>query len=272
MKKIFITIFILTILFILYGFYINPKQLRVKEQTIESDKLTLGYNNLKIVHFSDLLLGSPTTTDDLDKISIKINEANPDIIFFTGDLIKSNTKLTEEDSEKLIDFLKNLSCNLYKYAIIGDNDQQDIENYKTILTKGDFQLLDNEYTYLFYKDLHPIKIIGITDPNDISKLYSNEEGIEPIYNIAITHQPDNLINLDKEKIDLYLAGHSEGGRINVPFIGRIIKKEGSKTYYESYYKVENTDVYISNGIGTEGSGFRIFNTPTINVYKLKSQK
>lgn len=271
MRKIFITVFILCTLFILYGFYINPKCLKTKEYTIENTKITEGFNGLKIVHLSDLLFGSPTTTDDLKKITDKINQTNADIIFFTGDLIKKNYSLKEEKLNDLINFLNNLKCNLYKYAVIGDSDNYNITLYKEIINGSDFTLLDDTYTYLFYKDINPIKIIGLTDPNNQKNLYTNEEGITPSYTILLTHYPDNTLELN-ESVDLILAGHSEGGRINLPFMGGIIKKEKAKTYFDTYYQINDTDLYISNGIGTEGNGFRIFNTPTINIYKLKTKQ
>ena len=38
--------------------------------------------------------------------------------------------------------------------------------------------------------------------------------------------------------------------------------------YEGYYKVSNTDLYISSGLGESRINFRIFNKPSINFYRI----
>ena len=36
--------------------------------------------------------------------------------------------------------------------------------------------------------------------------------------------------------------------------------------YENYYKVNDTDLYVSSGIGESRINFRLFNKPAINFY------
>ncbi len=45
-------------------------------------------------------------------------------------------------------------------------------------------------------------------------------------------------------------------------------KKGSLKYNNAYYKIGNTDMYISGGIGTSNYSFRWFNKPSINLYRL----
>ena len=42
----------------------------------------------------------------------------------------------------------------------------------------------------------------------------------------------------------------------------------AKKYYKEYYKVNNTDMYISNGLGTTIMNLRLFNKPSISLYRL----
>ena len=69
---------------------------------------------------------------------------------------------------------------------------------------------------------------------------------------------------------LILAGHSINGSVNVPGIKKLLLPEGAKNYYDSYYELDNTLIYISNGIGVNNLNFRLFNTPSFNLYRLKS--
>ena len=64
------------------------------------------------------------------------------------------------------------------------------------------------------------------------------------------------------------AGHSHNGQINIPYIKKLLLPEGSKKYYNNYYKVNNTNLYISSGLGESNINFRLFNKPSINFYRI----
>ena len=84
--------------------------------------------------------------------------------------------------------------------------------------------------------------------------------------ITLIHKPDEIKNLDNT--NLVFAGHSLGGQIKLPFIGGLKKIDGASTYLDSYYQVNNKQLYISNGIGTQDISFRFYNTPSITLYRL----
>ena len=116
------------------------------------------------------------------------------------------------------------------------------------------------YCLLYYKNEEPINILGFTNKVDNS-LYS-----EDYLNITLIHKPDMVSKINNSSI--VLAGHSLGGIIKLPFIDGLIKKDGAKNYLNDYYKVDNNDLYISNGLGTEKISFRLFNTPSITLYRV----
>ncbi|MEG1142377.1 MAG: metallophosphoesterase [Clostridia bacterium] len=271
MKRFFL-IFILSIsCFFLYARYINTTGLKINEASIESTTIPKSFNGFKIAHFSDTLLGNTTNIDTLKNIVKKINNSNPDLIVFTGDLISKEKNINEEEKETIINEFKSLKSSTNKYAVIGDNDEVNIDEYKDILEKSGFILLDNKKEYLFYKDITPIKVIGVNNKESIDTLLTNEEGIYPTFTLALTHKSDNINFLKDKQIDVVLSGNSLGGLIRIPFIGGIIKKEGSKTYIDSYYEVNNTKLYVSNGIGTEKLKLRSFNTPSISIYRINAK-
>lgn len=271
MRKVLLIIVLIIICFFLYGRYINPNGLKTEEYTIKSNYLSDSFDSFKIVHFSDLLFDSYTDDNMLDNITKSINELKPDIIIFTGDLVNSSYKIDNEQKQKIIDSLKRLKPNLYKYAVIGDKDKKRLSQYENIIERSDFILLDNDYEYLFYKDVDPIKIIGITDTSYNSDILSDEEGITPQYKIALTHYSDNYEKLKKDGFDLVLAGNSLGGQVRLPFIGGLIRNEGSKKYIDSNSTDKLSKLYVSNGIGCLKYHFRTFNSPTINLYRLDTK-
>lgn len=268
MKKIVIVLVIFLILLFLDGHFLEPNLLNVNEYSVTSSTISTSFDGFKIVQFSDILYNG-TGIKNITKLVTKINEQKPDIIIFTGDLLNQNYKMNEDEISSIIEEFSKLDCTLYKYAIIGDNDNADLDTYKTILDKSGFKLLNNTYEYIFYKDLNPLKLIGVTNNDDVASLFIDEKNINPCYTIVATHQPDLTDSIITYEPNLIIGGHYLGGIIKLPFYGSLINKEGSQNYHDSYYKLNNTDAYFSNGIGNEGFAFRIFNTPSINLYRLK---
>lgn len=269
MKKFIIFLIFFISFTFLYARYINPSGFTVHEFTINTT-IDNNYNGFKIVHLSDTLINEYTTISIIKEISDTINNLHPDIIIFTGDLIDDTYKLSDEDKQLLIEYLKSMECTLYKYAISGNNDDKNIDQFKTIMEESDFQLIDDKSEYLFYEGINPIKLIGAKTKDKLPELLANEEGITPTITIALTHYSDNFSYLQNEDIDIVFSGNSLGGQIRLPFLGSIIKKEGSKTYIEAFYQENNTQLYINNGIGTEKYPFRTFNKPSIYLYRLTS--
>ena len=269
MKKFILILAILIISLVVYIFFINTNGFKVVEDAIAIQNLPDSFEDFKIVQFSDLLIGSTKSVDDLDSITQKINDVEPDLIVFTGDLIARDYNISESEVTEIKNYLSSLDCSLYKYAIIGDNDEANIDLYKEIINDSGFILLDDQSTYIFYGDVLPIKLTGVTNAEKIdSALYIADE-LETIYNIVITHMPDNIEAIADSDVDLVLAGHSLLGQIRIPFWGGVLKKDGARIYLDHHYTIGNTKLYVSAGLGTENVSIRSFNKPTINLYRLQ---
>ena len=258
-KILFILIIIIFCLF-LYGRYLNTNSLKVKEIAIIDENLPINYNGLKIAHFSDIHYGRTTTEETLKKVTNELNKLNADIIVFTGDLF-DKINISEKEKTTLTNNLKNIKAKLFKFAIIGDYDENYLSTYKNILEDSNFILLDNASKLVYNKSTTAINFIGLTSTDDIEELYNND-----YFNITLIHKPDLIQKINNSNI--VLAGHSMGGQIRIPFIGGIKKIDGAKKYIDSYYNVNNQQLYISNGIGTQDISFRYFNSPSITLYRL----
>ena len=275
----FILFFISTCLF-LYTTYVSTSLIQVREYRYINNKIPKNFDGLKIIHFSDLHYGSTMLDDDMENIKQKINVRNPDIIVFTGDLINKNKQLSQKEQEKLISYLKALKASVGKYAIMGDEDQEDIY---TIYSQSDFVLLKNESDLIYKNNNQPILIVGlssfISDQQNITKgfEYFQKEGADSnIFNITLMHEPDIADDVvsNYSNADLILAGHSHNGYIRIPITHvPLDKKFGAKRYPNEYYKIGSTDLYVSGGLGTNSFlGFRLFCRPSINFYRLASQQ
>ena len=271
--KFLIILIIIIVLVIIYARYIGTKGLKVHEYKVESSTISEAYHGLKIVHLSDIHYGSTVLEKELSNIVDKVNLLKPDIVVLTGDLIDNRLSY---DKDIIVKYLSKINVNIGKYAINGNHDV--LEDYKNILNESNFIYLDNTYE-LIYNDIKPIIISGISSSlgeDDISyKVKSYEEYMnnlpeedKPLYSILLIHEPDYIDKINVDNYDLILAGHSHGGQVKIPIITKWFLPDGSKKYYEKYYKVNNTDLYINSGIGTSKYKFRLFDKPSINFYRI----
>ena len=275
--KLFITIILLIIVTLAYGFLIEPTLITVKEQKITITNLPDNFNGFKIVHISDLHYGRVFNEKSLKKLVQSINEQEPDIVVLTGDLIDKDTKMTNSLAEKISNQLNKIDSTTGKYVISGEDDLK-FDEWTNIITNSGFTNLNNSYDTIYKNGYESIFIAGLSTNQD--KLNVNEklkapieylnsfEKNGPIYKILLIHEPDTINDMSTNPFDLILAGHSHGGQIRLPLIGPIIIQEGAKKYHENHYKIENSDLYISNGLGVSDFNFRLFNTPSYNLYRL----
>ena len=146
MKKFLKWLFIITLIIIsiiIYARYIGTLGLITKEYTIKDTNLPSDFDGLKIVHFSDLHYNRALNITKLNKVVKEINNINPDIVVFTGDLIDKDSNLTDNDYIELSNILNNINAKYGKYAILGNHDigeykDSDIKTY----TNSNFTFLD----------------------------------------------------------------------------------------------------------------------------------
>ena len=266
-SHIFIYILLFIGLIIIYSRYIATTGIQIKEYSVINNKIPESFKGFKVVHFSDLKYGSTTDQKYLKKLVNKINELNPDIIIFTGDLVSSNYKLTDNDKKSIIENLNKLDPKIDIYSIRGDNDIN--ETYNSIITQTKIIEINNLNKLIYYKGDTPIMLIGLDDSingnQSLDMAFNYEEN--NYYKILIAHEPDTYEKIKDKNIDLFLAGHSLNGQVRLPFIGSIYTPTGAKKYYDSKYKIDNTEIYISNGLGTSKIPYRLNNRPSINLYR-----
>lgn len=273
--KIIIIIILFSITFYLYTTYISSKIIDVKEERIINEKLPTNFNGLKIIQISDIHYGSTIFIKDIKKLVELVNERTPDLVVFTGDLINKDYKLNSKEQEKLITELKKIKTTIGKYAIMGEEDSSE---FNTIMNQSNFTILNNSYDLIYKDNNTPILLIGLNNSKkneDIDSAYeyfNQPTHNSNIYTITLLHKPDTVDEILEKypTTDLFLAGHSHNGQINIPYIGGLVKKEGSQQYINEFYQINNSRLYISSGIGTNGNGFRLFCRPSINFFRLSS--
>lgn len=269
--KILLFIIIFGGLFFSYTTYISTAKIGVREYRVKNNKLPKSYEGLKIIQISDLHYGSTMNLKELKKIVKLSNERKPDIVVFTGDLISTKYKIKPEEKEKITKELKKITYTLGKYSILGDEDNEDIS---TIYNQSDFTLLTNESDLIYNNESTPILLVGLNSKEknqNIENAYNyfkQETHNSDIYTITILHEPD-VVDEITYNTDLYLAGHSHNGNIQIPFINQpVVLYKNALKYNKEYYKLNNSELYISSGLGTNKIDIRLFCRPSINFFRI----
>lgn len=278
--KLIIVFFLIITVILLYSRFIATKGLITKEYKITSSSIQDNFHGFKIVHISDIHYRRTTDKKDLDKMVKEINLLKPDIVVLTGDLVDKDTNLDETIKNEIIESLSLINVTVGKYAISGNHDTK-FSEWESIISNSGFKNISDSYELIYSDGYTPILLAGLSsnlnNQIDITErynkilAYATEENIRDLYKILLIHEPDYINNIDYSNFNLILAGHSHNGQISLPFIGGIILPDGAKKYYKEYYKLNNTDLYISSGIGTSQISFRLFNKPSINFYRLTNK-
>lgn len=257
--KIIKNLFIIFILLAIFVRFYGVSQIVTKEYSIISKEIPRGFDGMKIVQISDIHYGTTINESSLKKMVNKVNQLKPDIIVFTGDLVAKGINPTDKIKAEITVNLSKLKAPIGKYAIASNEDLES-DSFYDLITNSGFTLLNNEAKLIYNNDDEPIELVGISNINNKIELTDN-------YKIALIHKPDDFDNIKNDNYNIVMAGHNHGGIIRLPFLGGLINIEGAKKYHNDYYEIDNTKLYVSSGLGTSNINFRIFNQPSINLYR-----
>lgn len=268
--KIVFFVIITGLIIILWARFISTSGLVVKEVKVEATSLPKEYDGFKLVQFTDLHYGSTINLTELKKIVKSINKQKPDIVVFTGDLVERGIILTDKQVEDIIKELNKIDPEIEMLTVKGNHDYESAY-YDLIIPKTNFIQLDNAYEYVYKNSNKPIIFVGLDDlwqgKPDYNKAFDYPNKDEDNYIIVLSHEPDQVEKYKNQKFNLILAGHSHLGQVRFPIVGALYTPQGSKKYYESHYKINDADMYISGGLGTSTIKFRFFNKPTYTLYR-----
>lgn len=227
-----------------YGIY-NANNVVVKEVFLKSDKIT---KSVDFVLIADNHIGS-NPPEHLQKVVEKINTLKKDFVALPGDLI--------DDKHIELEDLKSLnSLNTPVYYVLGNHEV--MEHRGTDFFKQlNLTVLDNEKTS--FSD--EIDIVGIDFYNSgnafntkkVEDLMQNIQIDNSKYNLLLNHEPAQLEPVLDRKIDLQVSGHTHAGQI-LPF--NFFVKLRYKYIYGLYKLSENTQLYVTSGVGTWGPRMR----------------
>jgi predicted MPP superfamily phosphohydrolase len=90
--------------------------------------------------------------------------------------------------------------------------------------------------------------------------------------IALTHNPDIFPEIPPN-VELTLAGHTHGGQVDFPLIGRIVvPSDYGQRYAAGHVEERGKHLFVTTGIGTSIFPVRFRVPPEIAVLTLRSTR
>jgi len=246
-----------TILVLLYtGIKTTLDTNRIKINKIEYEAEKHGFefrNPLNIVHISDLQADRFTDTDKAAAYVLKINSLQPDLVFFTGDLVSSGTSYALEGAGAL----SQIKSKYGVYAVIGDHDYWSGEEIiAEALRQNGIKVLQNKKENLSI-DSQIISITGITEiyskkmaDRELRDLLRTEG--EKALSVVFSHQvTERVLDIAKDDdVNLLLGGHTHGGQLRIPFFFYPLTAVQAETKYVKGKKwFDNLLLNINSGLG-----------------------
>ncbi len=272
-KRLLLSIaFVVVMVLTVWGFVIEPNRLVVNEVSLPITEVDARFGNLKVALISDLHVGSPwVDLKKLHDVVAKTNAVKPDLILLAGDFVAESVIGGHFlDAESIAAELGNLSAPLGTFAVLGNHDWvYDGKRVTTALTSVGIHVIENGAVRINRDGKH-IWLLGIADAwtrkPDFSKALADVTDDAPV--MAFTHNPDIFPNAP-QRVLLMLAGHTHGGQVNLPFVGRLVVPSKYNQRYAIGHVIENgRHLYVSPGVGTSIFPVRFRVPPEITVLDL----
>jgi uncharacterized protein len=266
---------------------------RVRHVSLNFDRLPWSFEGLRIVQISDLHLGSWASTDPIEEAASIINDLDPDLILFTGDLVNYSTN----EAFRFKKVLESIKAKHGVYAILGNHDYGDYVNWPSEREKEDnmtalykffdeigWKLLRNKSEIIEIEG-EKLALIGVENWSsnarfrslgDLSKALAGTED-SPV-KILMSHDPSHWEKEVSQKfrdIDLTLSGHTHGFQFGVELkhfrwsFAQYVYK-----YWAGLYQSEEPGkpqyLYVNRGLGMIGYPGRVGILPEITLITLNS--
>lgn len=272
---------------IAYAVFSAVYRFKVHHVKIKCDELHESFRGLRIVHISDIHIGSFNNRYHIFDRAIKlINKLEPDYLFFTGDLVNNYAwELKGWQST-----FNQLSAKKGKYAVLGNHDYGDYSEWDSPEAKKEnFDAIKNFYKEIGFKLLlnkaevieinnGQMAIIGVENwGNPPFKKYGDlqkalKQVVHVPFKILLSHDPTHWAEevVKNTDITLTLSGHTHGMQAGLRL--KNSKWSPIKYKYEHWaglYAKDNQHLYVNRGLGWLGFPGRLGMRPEITCIVFK---
>jgi predicted MPP superfamily phosphohydrolase len=238
------------------AYVVEPLLVETTELSLRFDDLDPSAPPVRVVHLTDTHIERNSFREAT--IIQKVNALRPDIVVLTGDYLNLSRLSDPTSAAHFRQFVAQLQAPYGIYAVRGSVEPS-LESMAWLVEGTDVVWLEQETVTVDVRG-QPVTLVGVAcshrQGRDAARLDRAMKGVPPnAFTLLLYHSPDLIYEAAERQVDLYLGGHTHGGQIRLPFYGAIAT--GSiygKRYIAGLFEEGDTRMYISRGIGFEGSG------------------
>lgn len=267
---------------IIYGKYRHY----VRKVKLKLNNLPSSFKGYKIVQISDVHSGSFFHPEKLQKAIDLINQQNPDLVLFTGDMVN----IYADEFKPFISLFAQIKAKDGKFSVFGNHDygdygkwkspQQHAQNLNRLIEyekQAGFDLLRNEHR-IISKNGESIYIIGVENWGEkpFPQFGDLDKSVKDIPNQAVkilmSHDPthfDHAVKNHSKFIHLTLSGHTHGMQFGLDL--KNIKWSPVQYKYKKWidlYSENGKYLYVNRGFGVLGFPGRVGVNPEITLFEL----
>jgi hypothetical protein len=232
-------------------------------------ELTLPFGRrLRVVQLTDIHAGLYMTREQIRRYADLVKGLRPDLFVLTGDYISNSMSFLPGCLEEV----SRVRARYGTFATLGNHEHwfgkpRDIS---VVFRRHNIQLLDNAHRVI-QTEQGPLAVAGIDDlRSGRPDLDAALAGIDPsIPTLLLSHRPEIFPLAAGRGIPLTLAGHWHGGQIKLSVLGVDLSIAHAFTPYpEGLYRIIDSHLYVSRGIGTTATPIRLNAPPEVTLFHL----
>jgi predicted MPP superfamily phosphohydrolase len=260
----------------IWAFWLEPASLRNEAYDLKLPSWPFECDGIRIAVLSDLHIGSPFNgLFKLEEIVRLTVAAKPDLVLLAGDyvihgVLGGRFTRPEEAAKRLA----LLSAPMGVYAVLGNHDWWfNAARVRNALQSVGIAVLEDKSTVIERSNCR-VWLVGISDfwegPHDLNRALAGVPRSGAI--VAFTHNPDIFPEIPSS-VTLTIAGHTHGGQVYIPWIGRLIvpSKYGQR-FAIGHVVEQGRHLFVSSGLGTSILPVRFLVPPEITILRLSQDK
>ncbi len=269
-------VFLVGILLAFWAFVWEPSRLTERQYSLALPDWPVACANYQVAVVSDIHAGAPYVgLEKIDRIVAMIQKQKPDLVILPGDfVIQEVLGGSFIAPEQLAEHLKPLLAHTKVYAVLGNHDAWlDSKRVQLAFETAGIPVLEDRAVAITKNACH-FWLVGLSDYIDGKHEYPQAFAMVPekMPVLVFTHNPDAFPDIENP-FSLMVAGHTHGGQVVLPFIGRaVVPSKYGQRYAIGHIEENNRHLFVTPGIGTSILPVRFGVPPEISYLRLQSNQ